>query len=57
MVAFGQRPRQCAFFGTPHGLGLGYDRFAFHVDLSKAGFTGGLSLGYQGLLLFVKGGF
>jgi len=25
------------------------------VDLSKAGFTGRLSLGYQGLLIYVKG--
>jgi hypothetical protein len=44
-------------FSDHFGLGLGYDRFALHVDLSKAGFTGRLSLGYQGLLLYVKGGF
>ena len=44
-------------FNDHFGLGLGYDRFALHVDLSKAGFTGRLSFGYQGLLIYVKGGF
>jgi hypothetical protein len=36
---------------------VGYDRFATHVDLSRAGFTGRLNFGYQGLLLYLKGAF
>jgi hypothetical protein len=44
-------------FSHHFGVGLGYDRFATHVDLEKAGFTGRLNFGYQGLLLYVKGGF
>jgi len=44
-------------FNHHFGIGLGYDRFATHVDLSKVTFTGRLNFGYQGLLLYVKGGF
>lgn len=44
-------------FSHHFGVGLGYDRFATHVDLGKASFTGRLNFGYQGLLLYVKGGF
>ena len=44
-------------FNDHFGLGLGYDRFALHVDLSKSGFTGRLSLGYQGLLIYATGSF
>lgn len=44
-------------FSHHFGVGLGYDRIATHVDLGKASFTGRLNFGYQGLLLYVKGGF
>jgi hypothetical protein len=44
-------------FSDHFGVGLGYDRFATHVDLSKAGFTGRLNFGYQGLLIYLRGGF
>jgi len=44
-------------FSDHFGLGLGYDRFATHVDLSKVSFTGRLNFGYQGLLISLKGGF
>ena len=39
------------------GLGVGYDRFATHVDLNKGSFNGRLNFGYQGLLVYAKGGF
>jgi len=44
-------------FNDHFGIGMSYDRFAVHADLSKAGFTGRLNFGYQGLLISVKGGF
>jgi hypothetical protein len=44
-------------FSDHFGIGVGYDRFVTHVDLSKAGFNGRLNFGYQGLLLYLKGGF
>jgi hypothetical protein len=44
-------------FNDHFGVGLGYDRFATHVDLSKVSFSGRLNFGYQGLLLYVRGGF
>jgi hypothetical protein len=44
-------------FNDHFGLGVGYNRFATHVDLSKLSFTGRLNFGYQGLLIYVKGGF
>lgn len=44
-------------FSHHFGLGVGYDYFATHVDLSKGSFNGRLNTGYQGLLIYVKGGF
>jgi hypothetical protein len=44
-------------FSDHFGIGLGYDRFVTHVDLSKLSFNGRLNFGYQGLLLYLKGGF
>ena len=44
-------------FSNHFGVGIGYDRFATHVDVGKASFNGRLNWGYQGLLLYLKGGF
>jgi hypothetical protein len=44
-------------FSDHFGVGAGYERFAQHVDLSKVSFSGRLNFGYQGLLLYVRGGF
>jgi hypothetical protein len=44
-------------FSHHFGLGIGYDYFATHVDVSKGSFNGQLNTGYQGLLIYVKGGF
>jgi hypothetical protein len=44
-------------FSGHFGVGLGYDRFATHVDVGKANFTGRLNWGYQGLLIYLKGAF
>jgi hypothetical protein len=44
-------------FSKHFGVGLGYDRFATHADVSKLSFNGRLNYAYQGLVLFVKGGF
>ena len=44
-------------FSNHFGIGMGYERFATHVDLSKVTFTGRLNTGYQGLLLYLKAGF
>lgn len=44
-------------FSDHFGLGIGYDRFANHVDLNKSHFNGRLNFSYQGLLLYLKGGF
>ena len=44
-------------FTRNFGIGAGYDRFATHVDVSKANFNGRLNLGYQGALIFLTGGF
>jgi hypothetical protein len=44
-------------FSGHFGVGLGYDRFATHVDVGKANFTGRLNWGYQGLQIYVKGAF
>lgn len=44
-------------FSNHFGVGIGYDRFATHVDVGKAGFQGRLNWGYQGLLIYLKGGF
>ncbi len=44
-------------FSEHFGVGLGYDRFVTHADVGKGGFTGHLNFGYQGLLLYLRGGF
>jgi hypothetical protein len=44
-------------FSEHFGVGIGYDRFATHVDVGKASFNGRLNWGYQGLLVSLKGGF
>ena len=44
-------------FNYHFGIGIGYDRFATHVDLNKGSFNGRLNVGYQGGLIYVKGGF
>ncbi len=44
-------------FSDHFGIGLSYDRFQTHADLSKLSFSGRLNFGYQGLLLYVRGGF
>lgn len=44
-------------FNNHFGVGAGYERYAQHLDLNKLSFSGRLNTGYQGLLLFVKGGF
>jgi len=44
-------------FSDHFGVGLGFDRFATHVDVAKGSFNGRLNLGYQGLLVYLKGAF
>jgi hypothetical protein len=44
-------------FSDHFGVGIGYDRFATHVDVGKGSFNGRLNWGYQGLLLYLRGGF
>ena len=44
-------------FSEHFGAGIGYDRFATHTDVSKGSFNGRLNFGYQGLLIYLKGGF
>jgi hypothetical protein len=44
-------------FNEHFGIGVAYDRFAVHVDLSKGSFNGRLNLGYQGGLIFLRGAF
>ncbi len=44
-------------FSDHFGIGIGYDRFATHADLSKVSFSGRLNFGYQGLLVYLQGGF
>jgi|KBSMisStandDraft_5_1062788.scaffolds.fasta_scaffold37285_4 hypothetical protein len=44
-------------FNQHFGAGVAFDRFAAHVNLSKDSFTGNLNLGYQGFLIYFKGGF
>jgi hypothetical protein len=39
------------------GVGVGYDYFDIHADLSKNSFNGNVQWGYQGLMAFVRGGF
>jgi len=44
-------------FSDHFGVGLGFDRFATHVDVAKGSFNGRLNVGYQGLLVYLKGAF
>lgn len=44
-------------FNHHFGVGLAYDRFQTNLDLSKGSFSGRLTFGYQGAVLFFKGGF
>jgi hypothetical protein len=44
-------------FSEHFGAGIGYDRFATHVDVGKGSFNGRLNWGYQGLLVYLRGGF
>jgi hypothetical protein len=44
-------------FNHHFGIGVGYDRFATHVDVNKGSFNGRLNVGYQGGLIYVRGGF
>ena len=39
------------------GVGLAYNRFQTNLDLNKGSFAGRLNFGYQGAVLYVKGGF
>jgi hypothetical protein len=43
-------------FSDHFGVGLAYDRFYTHVKLDKNNFNGRLAFGYQGALLYVRGG-
>jgi hypothetical protein len=43
-------------FSDHFGVGLAYDRFYTHVKLDKTNFNGRLSFGYQGALLYIRGG-
>ena len=44
-------------FNHHFGIGIGYDRFATHVDLNKGSFNGRLNVGYSGVLIYARGGF
>jgi hypothetical protein len=44
-------------FNHHFGLGIGYDRFATHIDLNKGSFNGRLNVGYSGVLIYARGGF
>ena len=44
-------------FSHHFGVGLAYDRFQTNLDLNKGSFNGRLNLGYQGAVLYVRGGF
>jgi len=43
-------------FSDHFGVGLAYDRFYTHVKLDKGNFNGRLAFGYQGALLYIRGG-
>ena len=43
-------------FSDHFGVGLAYDRFYTHVKLDKNDFNGRLAFGYQGALLYIRGG-
>jgi hypothetical protein len=44
-------------FNHHFGVGLAYNRFQTNLDLDKGSFNGRLNFGYQGAVLYVKGGF
>ena len=44
-------------FNHHFGIGIGYDRFATHIDLNKGSFNGRLNVGYSGVLIYARGGF
>lgn len=44
-------------FSHHFGVGLGYNRFQTNLDLNKGSFNGRLNFGYQGAVLYIKGGF
>jgi hypothetical protein len=44
-------------FNHHFGLGVGFERWATHTNISKADFNGRLNFGYQGGLIYFKGGF
>ena len=44
-------------FNHHFGLGIGYDRFATHIDLNKGSFNGRLNVGYSGVLIYARCGF
>lgn len=44
-------------FTSHFGVGLAYDRFQTNLDMNKGSFNGRLNFGYQGAVLYVKGGF
>lgn len=44
-------------FSKNFGVGLGYNRFYTHVDVSKTNFNGNLKFGYQGVQAYLTGTF
>ena len=44
-------------FNPNFGLGLGYNRFYTHVDVSKDSYNGNLKFGYSGLQAYLTGAF
>jgi hypothetical protein len=44
-------------FSDHFGIGAGFERWETHADVSKASFNGRLNYGYQGGLIYFKGGF
>jgi hypothetical protein len=44
-------------FHRNYGVGLGYDRFATRVDVSKNDFDGRLKTSYSGLQAYLTGTF
>lgn len=44
-------------FSDHFGVGAGFERWSTHADVSKASFNGHLNYGYQGGLIYFKGGF
>ena len=44
-------------FSKQFGIGLGYERFVIHAGVGKETFSGRLNFGYQGLLIYLRGGF